>query len=164
MNADLGMALFAAREYDRAIEQEVRTLELEPNLSTARWIASMALEQKGMLAEAQREVEKALALRPNNPNFLASLARVHALAGRTAEARTVIANIEAQARNEEGLEFFVALGYAALSDKTLAFEWLGKSLDQREGSIRYLKVDPRLDGLRADPRYVALLDRAGLRR
>jgi hypothetical protein len=80
-----------------------------------------------------------------------------------AEARAVIAEIEAQARKETGLEFFVALGYAALADKPKAFEWLGKSLDQREGSIRYLKVDPRLDGLRDDPRYASLLERAGLR-
>jgi len=163
MNADLGMALFAARDYDRAIEQEAKTLELQPKLPTAHWISSMALEQKGMVAEAQREVEKALALRPNNPNYLASLARVHALTGRVAEARAVIAQIEAQARNDQGLEFFVALGYAALPDKARAFEWLGKSLDQREGSIRYLKVDPRLDGLRADPRYAGLLERAGLK-
>jgi adenylate cyclase len=163
MNADLGMALFAARDYDRAIEQEAKTLELQPKLPTAHWISSMALEQKGMVAEAQREVEKALELRPNNPNYLASLARVHALMGREGEARAVIAQIEAQARNEQGLEFFVALGYAALPDKTKAFEWLGKSLDQREGSIRYLKVDPRLDGLRADPRYASLLERAGLK-
>lgn len=75
----------------------------------------------------------------------------------------MIAQIEAQAAKESGLEFFVALGYAALPDKAKAFEWLGKSLDQREGSIRYLKVDPRLDGLRADPRYAPLLDRAGLK-
>ena len=163
MNADLGMALFAARDYDRAIEQEAKTLELEPKLPTAHWIASMALEQKGMLAEAQRAVEQALALSPDNPNFLASLARVHALAGRVAEARAVLTKIEAQARQEAGLEFFVALGYAALADKNQAFVWLEKSLAQREGSVRYLKVDPRLDGLRADPRYAGLLERAGLR-
>ena len=163
MNADLGMALFAARDYDRAIQQEVKTLGLAPNLSTAHWIQSMAYEQKGMLAEAEREVQKALALQADDPNYLASLARVQALTGRSKDARAVIAKIEGQAAKEAGLEFFVALGYTALPDKAKAFEWLEKSLDRREGSIRYLKVDPRLDVLRSDARYAALLERAGLK-
>ena len=44
MNADLGMALFGARDYDRAIEQEVKTLELEPNLPAAHWIGHQPMK------------------------------------------------------------------------------------------------------------------------
>ena len=162
MNADLGMAYLAASQYDRAIAQERRTLELEPNFPTAHWIAGMAYEQKGMYVEARTEFDRAIALRPANPNFLASLARVHALDGRQAESRVILRDLEARAAKGAASPFFVALVHTALGDKDAAFRWLERAYVERSGSIRYLKMERRLDSLRSDPRYAALMRRVGL--
>ncbi len=162
MNADLGMALLAAAQYDQAIAQERRTLELDPNFPTAYWIAGMAYEQKGMYADARREFERAIALRPGNPNYLASLASVHALDGREAESRAILRDLEAQAAKRAASPFFVALVHTALGDKDAAFRWLERAYQERSGSIRYLKMERRLDRLRSDPRYADLMRRVGL--
>ena len=162
MNADLGMAFYAARQYDRAIEQEKKTLELEPNLPVAHWIMGMAYEQKGMYGQAAEAFRQALAIRPGNPNYLASLARAHALAGNPSEARKLLDELLAQTRTGDASPFFIALVYTALGEKDSAFQWLDRAVAERSGSIRYLKVEPRLDSLREDPRFGQLLTAVGL--
>ena len=57
----------------------------------------------------------------------------------------------------------MATVYAALGDSRSAFEWLDRALDERSHSIALLRVDPALDPLRRDPRFDALLSRAGAR-
>jgi TolB-like protein/Flp pilus assembly protein TadD len=161
MGADMGMAYYGARQYDRAIEQERKTLRLEPQFPTSYWIMGMAYEQKGSLAEATRAYQQALKLRPDNPNYLASLARSDALAGRTTDARRVLNGLLHSP--EPVSPFFIALVYTALGEKAEAFRWLDSSVAERSGSVRYLKIEPRLDPLRGDPRFDSLLVRVGLK-
>jgi hypothetical protein len=42
-------------------------------------------------------------------------------------------------------------------------DWLQRAVDARSGFVRYLFVEPRLDPLRDNPRFVALLERVGLK-
>ncbi|MDQ3080670.1 MAG: protein kinase [Gemmatimonadota bacterium] len=161
MSADMGMAYYGARQYDRAIRQEQKTLRLEPGFATSYWIMGMAYEQKGSLAEATAAYQSALKLRPGNPNFLASLARSQALAGKTDEARGVLRGLLDS--KEPVSPFFIALVYTAMGEKDDAFLWLDKAVAERSGSVRYLKIEPRLDPLRSDPRFDALLQRVGLK-
>jgi hypothetical protein len=56
----------------------------------------------------------------------------------------------------------IALIYAALGDKDEAFEWLERAYAVRDEDLCLLKVDPRLDSLRADARFKSLLERVGL--
>jgi tetratricopeptide (TPR) repeat protein len=161
MSADMGMAYYGARQYDRAIAQEQKTLRLEPGFATSYWIMGMAYEQKGSLAEAAAAYQQALKLRPGNPNYLAALARSQALAGKTGEARGVLKGLLDS--KEPVSPFFIALVYTALGEKDDAFLWLDKAVAERSGSVRYLKIEPRLDPLRSDPRFDALLQRVGLK-
>jgi hypothetical protein len=58
--------------------------------------------------------------------------------------------------------FFAALICAGLNDTSAALGWLERAVDERSGSVRYLKIDPRLAGLRDEPRYRQLIERVGL--
>jgi serine/threonine-protein kinase len=161
MSADMGMAYYGARQYDQAIQQERKTLRLEPEFATSYWIMGMAYEQKKSYAEALAAYEQALKLRPGNPNYLASLARSQALAGKVSDARKILDGL---LKSPEPVSpFFIALVYTALGDRDNAFMWLNKSVADRSGSVRYLKIEPRLDPLRTDPRFDELLQRVGLK-
>jgi hypothetical protein len=59
--------------------------------------------------------------------------------------------------------FFIALIYAGLGDKDQAFAWLDKAYAERSVWMAWLKVDPKLDSLRADPRFAHLTRRIGFR-
>jgi len=58
--------------------------------------------------------------------------------------------------------YFVALIYTGLGEEDQAFAWLQKAHEDRWGWLAYLKMDPRLDSLRADPRFADLARRIGL--
>lgn len=162
ISADVGMALYAARAYDEAIEQERRTLEMNPELATAYWIMGMAQEQKGAFTDAIASYQQALQRRPASINFRAALASAYARAGNRGEAERLLAHMEQQSKGDPTAAFFLALVYTALGRTDDAFSALNVALQQRSGSIRYLKVEPRLDPLRADVRFKELLRKAGL--
>ncbi len=60
-------------------------------------------------------------------------------------------------------QYQLALGYAAIGDETSAMTFLEKSAASHEGQATYLNVDPLLEGLHSDPRFVALVRRLGLK-
>jgi hypothetical protein len=47
--------------------------------------------------------------------------------------------------------------HAGLEETDQAFEWLDRAENERDESFIHLKVDPRLDHLRTDPRFTERL-------
>jgi len=162
INADLGMAYLSAGRYDEAIEQEKKTLELNPKSSGAYWIRGMAFQQKKMFKEAINDYQHALELSPNNPNYLAALGHVYASNGNASAAKNILDTLVVVNKQEPVSPFFFALVYAGLNDKQKALEWLENSYKEKSGSVRYLKMEPRLQNLRNEPRYTALMEKIGL--
>ena len=162
IGADLGQAYNAARQPDRAIEQEGKVLELDSNFRVAYWIRGMAYEQKGMLAEAVTQFREALRRSPQSANYLGALGHALALQGQTAEAQQIAETLKKRRKSGDGTAFFVALVYAGLRETDAALDMLEAACDERSGSVRYLKVEPRLDPLRTHPRFQALMRRVGL--
>jgi hypothetical protein len=67
--------------------------------------------------------------------------------------------LAARAKNRYVPAYQVALVHAGLGDEERAFESLEKAFDERSTLLTYLKMDPRFDSLRADPRFKAMLRR-----
>jgi adenylate cyclase len=162
INADLGMAYLAARKFDEAIDQEKNTIELNPKASGAFWIRGMAYQQKKMFGEAIKDYRYALELSPEDQNYLAALGHVYASSGNTSAARNILDTLFALNKKEHVSPFFIALVYAGLNDKEKGLEWLEKAYEEKSGSVRYLKMEPRLQNLRNEPRYSALMKKIGL--
>ncbi|HUF24617.1 MAG TPA: protein kinase [Vicinamibacterales bacterium] len=163
INADLGMALLAGKRYDEAIAQEEKTLELDPNFRVAYWIRGMAYQQKHLVDEAEASYREALKRSPGNPNYLAALGNLYGAAGRKADAHAILDQMHALNQKRAVSPFFFALVYAGLGAKEEALAWLERSYQERSGSIRYLKVEPRLDNVRSEPRFLELMEKVGLR-
>jgi len=49
-----------------------------------------------------------------------------------------------------------------LGEKDKAFEQLNQAAQERSTLLVYLRKDPRLETLRSDPRFQALMNRVGL--
>jgi len=156
------MAYLSAKKYDEAIEQEKTTLELNPRASGAFWIRGMAYQQKNMFGEAIKDYQHALELSPNDQNYLAALGHVYASNGNPSAARNILDTLFALTKKEHVSPFFIALVYTGLNDKEKALEWLQKAYEEKSGSVRYLKMEPRLQNLRNDPRYTELMKKIGL--
>lgn len=58
--------------------------------------------------------------------------------------------------------FSPAIIYVGLDEYEKALDLMEKAYEERCGWLAYLKVDPRLDPLRKEARFVHLLQRVGL--
>ena len=164
INADLGMACLAAGSYDEAITQEQKTMELNPKAGGPYWIRGMAYQQKKMYSEAIKDYRHVLEIYPGDPNYLAALGHVYASSGNTAAAQKVLDTLFMVNKQVPVSPFFFALVYAGLNDKENALKWLEKACEEKSGSVRYLKMEPRLQNLRDKPRYIALMKKIGLQK
>jgi TolB-like protein/class 3 adenylate cyclase/tetratricopeptide (TPR) repeat protein len=162
INADLGMAYLSAGKFDEAIEQEKKTMELNPKAAGAYWIRGMAFQQKKMFQESIKDYRYALELSPADANYLAALGHVYASSGNNEAAHKILDTLFIENKKTQVSPFFFALVYAGLNDKEKALEWLEKAYEEKSGSVRYLKMEPRLQNLRNEPRYVTLMKKIGL--
>jgi len=88
---------------------------------------------------------------------LGYLAIAHAAAGHEAEAQVLLEELLTLG----GPPFTVAGIFARLGDIDAAFDWLERAVDANQGPLADLLVTPGIDALRSDPRWPALLLRAG---
>ena len=56
----------------------------------------------------------------------------------------------------------IAALHASLGDVYEAFRWLDIAIEERAAGMILLRVHPRLDPIRSDPRYGPLVRRVGL--
>ena len=159
---DKGLALYYNRQYDEAIEMASRTLELDPNYAAAHRLLSLAYQGKGAFDEAIAENEKWGALTRNKVETTVALAQLYAVSGRAEEAKKLIEIVEQDQLVIDQAYRGLALIYAALGENDSAFKCLERSYERHEESILSLKVDPKFDPLRSDPRFVALLKKIGI--
>jgi TolB-like protein/lipopolysaccharide biosynthesis regulator YciM len=159
---DKGLALYYNRQYDEAIEMARRTLELDPNYAAAHRLLSLAYQGKGVFDEAIVENQKWGALTGNKVETTVALAQLNAVSGQVEEAKKLIEVVEQDKLVVEQAYRGLALVHAAIGENDMAFEWLEKSYERREESILSLKVDPKVDALRKDPRFIALLRKIGI--
>jgi eukaryotic-like serine/threonine-protein kinase len=163
INATSGYILYFARRHDEAIERCERALAMEENFSPAQYMLALACEQKGLHDQAIAAFQKSLRLAGESAGCdAAALAHAYALAGRTAEARTILNELLERSKQRYVPAFYMALISVGLGDLETALQWLEKAYQDRDFYLIYLKVDPRLDPLRGDVRFTDLLRRVGL--
>jgi TolB-like protein/tetratricopeptide (TPR) repeat protein len=162
INSDQGWFLHFARRPDEAITQLRKTLELDPGFGVAHFTLGNAYELKGEFDQAISEYQTAIALSGNLNGRIGSLGHAYALAGRKNDARQILKRLKERSRNGYVSPYHTALVYIGLDEKEEAFAWLEKAQHDRYWMMAFLKVDPRLDPLRSDPRFQDLLRRVGL--
>jgi len=84
--------------------------------------------------------------------------RAHFIAVAAQAMRRILVDY-ARARGTAISPFDIAVIYTGLGDRDQAFGWLAKAYDNRPRAMLSLKVNPRLDPLRSDPRFATLMRR-----
>jgi tetratricopeptide (TPR) repeat protein len=162
IHKDKGLAFYYDRQYDKAIEMARKTLELDPNYAAAHRLLSLAYQGEQLFDEAIAENQTWGNFTGNRVETTLALAQIYAVAGQTEAARRLVEVVEKDTNLIDQACRGLALVCAALGENDSAFEWLEKAYQRREESILSLKVDPKVDGLRADLRFMALLKKIGV--
>jgi TolB-like protein/Tfp pilus assembly protein PilF len=153
-------ALYYARRYERAASELKTLLAEEPDYYLAHAYLGLVYEQTGQLREAVEQFRTATGP-DETPEALAQLGHACAIAGDRAEAHRILGEIQRMSVSRYVSPFNFALIHAGLGDRDQAFAWLDRAIEDHSEWIHTLGVDPRLEHLRDDPRFQALLQRVG---
>jgi tetratricopeptide (TPR) repeat protein len=152
----------SARDYDRAIEQGKKALQLAPDYYRTHFWLSRVYAQKGMYREAIAESEKVLRAMPNSSLGLTELAYSLAAGGRQLEAREILQRLEQKSKRDFVPAYNLAVIHLALNEPDKAMQYLEKAYQERDWAMMVLAVEPRLEPLRGNPSFQELLAKSRL--
>ena len=157
----LGWPEYFARRYDDALAIFRQTVAKAPNEFEVYGGLGMAYEAKRQYPEAIAAFEKECQAFPvgQTKTFLA---HAFAVAGRTREAHAVLDTLIRDRAKTFVSAVDIAAVFAGLGERDSALSWMEKGIDEHAGWLEFIKIDPRYDPLRGDPRFQAVQRRVGL--
>jgi DNA-binding winged helix-turn-helix (wHTH) protein/TolB-like protein/Tfp pilus assembly protein PilF len=161
LNAVSGWIPYLKRDYDAAVRKHQQTVELDANFFLTHLFLALSLDAVGRRAEALEEYKLAVE-RDGSTEAVAYLGRAYGLAGRRAEALEILEKLKAMSAENYVSPFFFALVYDGLGEREQTLQWLQKAVDEHARVVPIWAIEPHLDNLRAEPRFMDLLRRANL--
>jgi tetratricopeptide (TPR) repeat protein len=158
----LGLRYYFARRYDEAIAEFGKAVQLSDAFAPAYWHLSWALLEAGRSADAIAAAKRATERDSGNVLFVAALGYAYARAGRSSEARAVLVRLAEASRTRYVPVYDVGLIHLALGERDAGLQSLERALAEQSVMTGYLRVDPRVDVVRTDPRFKRLLQKAAL--
>ncbi|HWR15709.1 MAG TPA: winged helix-turn-helix domain-containing protein [Terriglobales bacterium] len=160
ISSDRGAILYSARRYREAIQQFREVLQMEPNFRRARIIV-FAYAAEGLTQDALREAAESQKVE-DGPFTWALQAYAHGRAGQKSEAKRFLHKLEEERSRRYVNSSRLITANLGVGDYEQALKWCEQGLSERATVIPWLRVDPLYDPLRSDPRFHALLAKAGL--
>lgn len=153
-NASLALILYMLRDCDEAIKYCRVAIALEPDFAEAALIMGRCFEQKTLFTEAEAQYCVAAQMDASGTEPDELLGHLYAVTGREAMARKCLSKLLSPATIGRVRPYNIAAIYSALDETDLAFKWLERPFVNWTERLRMLRFDPRLDALRADPRFL----------
>lgn len=151
------LCLRNARRYEEGAEKLRRALVLQPDYPTAlqgfNWFVPYLKNYEEAESSCRRAVE--ITQRQNLPLY--ALGYTLAVAGKTAEAREILAELNERRGKQYVPPIYFVLIHTALDEPDEAFGWLERCAAERDFWLVWLPIDPRFDALRGDARYAEIV-------
>lgn len=159
-----GWLLTLSRRYDEAIDQLRTVVALDSMRDATNARLGVALVLNGESAAGIAALERAVEL---GGGYLRSslplLGFAYASAGRHADAETILRRVERDLPHGSINPYYAAALAGALGHRDRAFALLERTFHTSKGCLIDLGVDPLMDPLRDDPRYLTLARDLGMR-
>lgn len=151
--------LYLARRYDEALQQVHETIEIDPTYAGVNYYHGLICERQGKYDEAIAAFRAVSPIARSGPTTLAALGYVCAVAGRRREALEILERLTQWAEHEYMSSYDLALLHLALGNMDRAFALFAQAYEEHSSFLPFLNIDARLDGVRSDPRFRALVQR-----
>ncbi len=149
----VAQVLFYARQYDAATKQLEELLEVDRNFPPTYWTLAHVYEAMGKQDEACQSMLKTFDLGSGHVPWFTQLENVRLRSGwRAAWAQWIKATLDIGSPGYLQ-PYYLVEGYLDLGRDEEAVAWLGKAAEVHDVEIVFIKVDPRFDRLRANPRF-----------
>jgi eukaryotic-like serine/threonine-protein kinase len=154
-----GQFLNHAGRTDEALDRLKKTFELAPNFWMPHLFASSVYTEKGMYSEAVAEARKAKELSPVLTISVAFEGYALAKSGRRDEAQALLNELLKLSTTRPVPADHIALIYNGLGETEKSLDWLEKGYEQRDPKMAFLKVEPKWNNFRNEPRFIDLMRR-----
>jgi tetratricopeptide (TPR) repeat protein len=161
INTHLGFLLYASGDYEGAIDQLKKMLELNSKFPPAHEILGVVKAEQHKISEAEEEIMKAIDFSGGSPGLMASLAYAYAICGKRDQATKILGEIKSLSDQYISPDS-IAQVLSGLGERDEAFHWLEKAHSARSSKIVDLKIEPAFYNLHADTRFTELLSRMNL--
>jgi tetratricopeptide (TPR) repeat protein len=138
------------------------SLELDPRFDGTHTGLARSLEALGKFDEARAEYEEGARLGGGVAGSSFGFAHLAQAMGDETEARRILNELESARSTKVISAWGLAVLHACLGDADDAFKWLEAAIDEKSPGLLLLRVHPRLDRIRNDPRYWPFVERLGL--
>jgi DNA-binding winged helix-turn-helix (wHTH) protein len=147
---------FSRRDYDFAIARGKQGLDLQPYLHLGRSYYAQALEFSGRIDEALAEYRLARTLAPDLPWLAALEAGCLARTGKHSDALNIWEQLECTRAKDYVDAYYLVPILEGLGRRSEALSELERALEENSSALYMIDVDPKMDPLRADSRFVRL--------
>ena len=161
----LGNAYFFNKQYDSALGQYDKILELDPQFRAALESKACVFLVQGDIETGVRYFKKYQKLTGSPLKGLSGLGYAYAITGKSDKALQCINKIKELKRLEKDISvtFDLAIIYTGLQDYDKAFYYLEKSTLERYAII-FMKFHPMWEEISKDTRFKKLMKKAGLKK
>ncbi len=153
----LVVMLYLGRSLDRALEEALRVLDLEPEHFLSYYNLGHVYRELQRFDESAAAFRKASKLSGELPVVVGFLGLSLGLGGHTAEARMVLDRLRALTTERYVPPTSLAWTHLGLGEIDEAFLWMHRAIDAPDRMMEPIKTWSFLDPLRGDPRFAALL-------
>ena len=154
--------LFVAHRYDEAVGECQAALDLEPSFAPAFSMLGQVSAHLGRFSAAIEAAKKYVEVSGGTGWAKLELAYAYSVAGNKAESDRIVK--EATTLRTDFSPYDMATIQSAQHDIPGVLRWLDRAIQQRSVDVVWIRVDPRLDGVRRDPGFRAVLERLVPRR
>jgi eukaryotic-like serine/threonine-protein kinase len=160
-NTSLGRQLYFTRQYDAAVQQLKKTLDMDPKFVPAQHAIEAVYAQNGMFKEAIGEQQNVLTL-SGNPDLAAAIGEDFNTSGYPGVMKSWLEGLKEVSKRGYVSSYNIAQIYARLGDKNQALASLEMALEQRDSNLTYVKVEPTFDDIHSDPRFQRLVQQLNM--
>ena len=118
--------------------------------------------KSGMPDQGLAELERAVAIAPDVTMYRAQLGQAYAMAGKTADAREMLRQLEQLSQKRYVSPYHMAYVYTGLGESDRAMDLLEQAFEERAGSVYGIKGSFLFTTLHSHPRFQALLRQMNL--
>jgi eukaryotic-like serine/threonine-protein kinase len=154
-----GYLLLYMKRFDDAIASYNKALELDPSFMRALFDLAITYHLSGKSADAACTFQTWLQRAGDATPILPLKAYALACLRRSEESKELIREAESRSENEYVSQFAIAIAYIELREIDKAFEALERSVKAKEDALISIRVNPRLDPIRSDARFIELKQR-----
>ncbi len=157
----IAVRLYLQRDYESALIAIERALQLGPEVKHSYYLRGLIELQAGRYKQAIISLRESI--EDSAPGlYRGALVAAYAMGGFMPEATEVLRTLHERAKHSFVSPIAFVHAYTGMDAKSEALDWLAKAADGRYIGLMCLETDPFFDSLRAEARFLSVLERMHL--